>query len=149
MDIDEPSSLCDDLSLRIPLNEQKQMSKIHTCPIHEETDIAYETPNKEDLEKYYSEFMNMSSDQLNMLLNIFTQRKGMNLTEKTFHTVNPKASNFLSERLKQKQEELKQKSMSNEQLSNEQSSNEQLSNEQSSNEQSSNEQLSNEQSSNE
>jgi len=86
-------------------NEQKLMLKINTCPINEETDIAFETPSKEDLEKYYSEFMNMPNDQLNILLNLFTQRKGINFTGKTFQTVNPKVSHILSERLRHKQEE--------------------------------------------
>jgi hypothetical protein len=95
-----PSSQCEVNS--IPTG-QKQVSKIHTCPINEDTDIAFETPSKEDLEKNYSEFMNMSHNQLNLLLNNFVQQKGINLTEKTYHTVNPKASNILSERLKQKQ----------------------------------------------
>jgi len=101
------------------MNTQQKTSKIHNCPIKETTDIAYETPSIENLEKYYSKFMEMSHDQLNTLLNNFTKQKGMNQTEKTFNTVNSNVSTFLSKRLHQeklKQEKLKQEDLKQEDL---------------------------------
>jgi hypothetical protein len=90
--------------------QQEKLSKINTCQINEETDISLEIPEKENLDTLFTEFMNMSDKEKNILFNMFAQTKGINPSGKTFKTIGSNASNILTARLK----ELKLQQISNE-----------------------------------
>ena len=108
------------------MNTQDNLSKIHTRPIYEKTNIEIFPPTNENLDNFYKEFIKMSDDQRNELLNMFVQ-KNINPTEKTFQTIGSNAINIISERLKKSTNESSINESSNEQLTNE-LSNEQLMN---------------------